>query len=226
MPQNMTPQQVANHQSPRQVLCCFITSLLFVFIVPTACIMLAVMLRPGGEISYIRDKFEGLNRTNGTFDWDTCDAGNCTEVDIFFGNYNSEIFTYAQDASTNESVSLVLNSVAGLIIGLKIATEITGKDITYREDLGPGNQVIDVIVTLQRSNLIIVYCLIITFTFWLITLMICLLMITTVVFSFRQRNEIVVVPIGTLFVFTQLRSSMPGALEGFGDILGTDQFIY
>ncbi|PBK68470.1 hypothetical protein ARMSODRAFT_1019604 [Armillaria solidipes] len=49
--------------------------------------------------------------------------------------------------------------------------------------------------------------------------MICLLMIATVVFGFRQRNEIVVIPVGTVFSFTQLRSSMPGAPEGFGDIL-------
>lgn len=40
-------------------------------------------------------------------------------------------------------------------------------------------------------------------------------MIATVVFGFRQRNEIIVVPIGTVFTFTQLRSSMPGAPEGF-----------
>ncbi len=49
----------------------------------------------------------------------------------------------------------------------------------------------------------------------LVTLMICLVMIATVVFGFRQRNEIVVVPIGTVFAFTQLRSTMPGAPEGF-----------
>ncbi len=89
---------------------------------------------------------------------------------------------------------------------------------------------------LQRNTLVIVYCLVITFTFCpssfptlsrtmpltscirigLLTLMICLIMIATVVFSFRQRNEIVVVPIGMVFAFTQLRSSMPGIPDGFG----------
>ncbi|PBK68429.1 hypothetical protein ARMSODRAFT_958129 [Armillaria solidipes] len=44
-------------------------------------------------------------------------------------------------------------------------------------------------------------------------------MIATVVFDFRQRNEVIVVPIATVFAFTQLRSSMPGMPEGFGDIL-------
>ncbi|PBK68428.1 hypothetical protein ARMSODRAFT_975835 [Armillaria solidipes] len=69
-----------------------------------------------------------------------------------FDRYNSEIFAYAQDASMNESVSLALNSEARLIVpsfsGLKIATEITGEDITYWEDLGPANEMVDVIVTL------------------------------------------------------------------------------
>lgn len=146
---------------------------------------------------------------------------------------------------------------------LKITTNVVGEDITYW-DLDPEKAAIDVYVTLQRSNLIIVYCLIITSTFCSsslpymycphqpsvhirpVTLMICLIMIATVIFGFRQRNEIVVVPIGTVFAFTQLRSAMPGPPDGFGmpfaflsfyivliktptppgDILGTDRFIF
>ncbi len=46
--------------------------------------------------------------------------------------------------------------------------------------------------------------------------MICLVMIMTIGFGFQQRNEIVVVPVGTVFAFTQLRSTMPGAPDGFG----------
>ncbi len=41
-------------------------------------------------------------------------------------------------------------------------------------------------------------------------------MIMTVGFGFQQRNEIVVVPIGVVFAFIQLRSTMPGAPDGFG----------
>ncbi|KAK0215402.1 hypothetical protein IW262DRAFT_1299672 [Armillaria fumosa] len=48
--------------------------------------------------------------------------------------------------------------------------------------------------------------------------MICLIMIAAVVFGFRQRNEIIVVPIGTMFTFTQLRESMPGAPKSFGTL--------
>ncbi|KAK0214968.1 hypothetical protein IW262DRAFT_1300212 [Armillaria fumosa] len=37
-----------------------------------------------------------------------------------------------------------------------------------------------------------------------------------------QRNETVVVPVATVLAFTQLRSTMPGAPYGFGDILTPD----
>jgi len=44
-------------------------------------------------------------------------------------------------------------------------------------------------------------------------------MITTVFFGFKQRGEVLLIPVATLFAFTQLRQSMPGAPEGFGDIM-------
>ena len=50
----------------------------------------------------------------------------------------------------------------------------------------------------------------------LITLILVLVMITTVFFGFKQRGEVLLVPVATLFAFTQLRQSMPGAPEGFG----------
>jgi len=41
-------------------------------------------------------------------------------------------------------------------------------------------------------------------------------MITSVFFSFRQKGEVLVIPVATLFAFTQLRQTMPGAPPGFG----------
>ncbi|SJL16605.1 uncharacterized protein ARMOST_20131 [Armillaria ostoyae] len=134
-----------------------------------------------------------------------------------FDVYWSGIFAFAQEASTNKSVNLALDSSSPLIVDLKITTDMMQTDPL--EDIGIQKEVIDAHVTLQRSNFVIGYCLVITLTFWMVTLTICFIMITTVFFGFRQRNEIVVVPIGTVFAFTQLRSSMPGAPEGFGDIL-------
>jgi len=50
----------------------------------------------------------------------------------------------------------------------------------------------------------------------LITIILSLVMLTCVFFGFRQRGEVLVIPVATLFAFTQLRASMPGAPAGFG----------
>ncbi|PBK88216.1 hypothetical protein ARMGADRAFT_1168141 [Armillaria gallica] len=133
-----------------------------------------------------------------------------------FDVYWAGIFAFAQEVSTNKSVNLALDSSSSLIVGFKITTDMRKDPL---EDIGVQQEVIEARVTLQRSTFVIGYCLVITLTFWMVTLTICFIMITTVVFGFRQRNEIVVVPIGIVFAFTQLRSTMPGAPEGFGDIL-------
>jgi hypothetical protein len=50
----------------------------------------------------------------------------------------------------------------------------------------------------------------------MITLILLLVMITTVFFGFRQKGEVLLLPVATVFAFTQLRQSMPGAPDGFG----------
>ncbi|KAK0215417.1 hypothetical protein IW262DRAFT_1496370 [Armillaria fumosa] len=140
-----------------------------------------------------------------------------------FDWYWSGVTAFAQETSTNKSVALALSSafrfVGTSMSNLEITTGVQEADPTHLEDTGIEEEIIFAYVILKRSRPVIGYCLVITVTFWLITLMICLITVTTVIFGFRQRNEITVVPIGTLFAFTQLRSTMPGAHEGFGDVL-------
>ncbi|KAK0492422.1 hypothetical protein EDD18DRAFT_1410188 [Armillaria luteobubalina] len=140
-----------------------------------------------------------------------------------FDWYWSGVTAFAQDTLTNKSVALALQSSAFRCVGtslsnLEITTGVQEADPTHLEDAGIEEEIISAYVILKRSTLVIGYCLVITITFWLITLMICLITVTTVVFGYRQRNEIAVVPIGILFAFTQLRSTMPGAHEGFDSI--------
>ncbi|KAK0229662.1 hypothetical protein EDD85DRAFT_973492 [Armillaria nabsnona] len=111
-----------------------------------------------------------------------------------FDRYETNLSAFAKDTSTNESVNLEFSSGSGFIIDHRFAIVLAGR--TRQEET---NRIFDMDLCLQR----------------LLTLMICLIMIATVVFSFRQRNEIVVVPIGMVFAFTQLRSSMPGIPDGF-----------
>ncbi|KAK0226757.1 hypothetical protein EDD85DRAFT_975950 [Armillaria nabsnona] len=133
-----------------------------------------------------------------------------------FDSYFAEVLAFAEEASTNESVPLALVSTAGLVEGLKISGDVVDAPTLANANLP---ELIDIGVTLERGTLIKIYCIVITVTFWLITIIICLVMVMTVGFGFQQRNEIVVVPVGTVFAFTQLRSTMPGAPDGFGDIL-------
>lgn len=94
---------------------------------------------------------------------------------------------------------------------------------------------IDLYITLSRSNLVKVFvvtvvvsiCMLnfimsstnleLTTNAGLITLVLIVLIITSVFFGFRQRAEILVAPVATVFAFTQLRASMPGAPAGFGE---------
>ncbi|KAK0452188.1 uncharacterized protein EV420DRAFT_1645828 [Desarmillaria tabescens] len=129
----------------------------------------------------------------------------CTGLVCYpFDRYYTQIPTSTEDASMNKSTSLAI-IIRDFLSGLEIKMPMWWED--------------RVSVVLQRTTIVIAYCLVITITFWIITLMISLIMITTVVFGFRQRNEIIVVPIGTVFAFIQLRSSMPGAPAEFGCVL-------
>ncbi|KAK0215428.1 hypothetical protein IW262DRAFT_1496378 [Armillaria fumosa] len=130
-----------------------------------------------------------------------------------FDRYAAVAFCFAEDASTNAPVKLHLEDTSGLVGGLKVQANV------IEEMSSNGPEAITIEIDLQRGTLIKLYCIVITITFWLVTITICLLMMMTVGFGFRQRNEIVVVPISTVFAFTQLRSTMPGAPDGFGDIL-------
>jgi hypothetical protein len=53
----------------------------------------------------------------------------------------------------------------------------------------------------------------------IITLVFVASTITTAVFGYAQKVELLVIPVPLLFAFTQLRSTMPGAPNGFGNSL-------
>ncbi|KAK0191870.1 hypothetical protein F5146DRAFT_1135586 [Armillaria mellea] len=134
-----------------------------------------------------------------------------------FDRYTAMVFAFAEDTTTNVPVKLHLDSTSGLVVGLKItAADVFDSSVFTTDNI---TELVYVQINLQRGTLVIWYCIVITITFWLITLTICLLMITTVGFRFQQRNKIVVVPVGTVFAFISLRSTMPGAPDGFGDVL-------
>ncbi|KAJ7589987.1 hypothetical protein C8J56DRAFT_1025257 [Mycena floridula] len=129
-----------------------------------------------------------------------------------FDRYTAEILVFAQDADNNNTVGVSLGRTRGIAVGFKTSA-VTRPNV----NIPPG--VLDIIVNLERENLVKIYSIVATIAVWLVTLILLLVMITSVFFGFRQKGEVLVVPVATLFAFTALRQSMPGAPEGFGDIV-------
>ncbi|KAF8962098.1 hypothetical protein BDZ97DRAFT_1663391 [Flammula alnicola] len=123
------------------------------------------------------------------------------ESSLIYYPFDMSIFVFAQDAKTNNSVGIKLSSTRGIAVGFKTNA------IDYPGVFIPAGM-LDIFVTLQRGNLIRAFCVIATIAVWLITLVLLLLMFTCVVFGFRQRSEVLIVPVATVFAFTQLRGSM------------------
>ncbi|RXW22275.1 hypothetical protein EST38_g3568 [Candolleomyces aberdarensis] len=130
-----------------------------------------------------------------------------------FDSYLAEIIFFAQEEATNATVGVEIARTRGIAVGLET-------HFGHRDSISVPPGLVEATITLTRSRLVKLYCIVATIAVWLITLILVLVMITTVFFGFKQRGEVLLVPVATLFAFTQLRQSMPGAPEGFGDIIG------
>ncbi|KAF9471880.1 hypothetical protein BDN70DRAFT_868898 [Pholiota conissans] len=131
---------------------------------------------------------------------------------IYYPFDNAEIFIFAQDASTNNTIGIKVARTRGIADGFKTRA-YTRPGVT----IPPG--MLDIVIDIDRGNLVKAFSIVAVISIWMITLILLLVMLTCVFFGFRQRGEVLVIPVATLFAFTQLRGSMPGAPEGFGRYL-------
>ncbi|KAF8192101.1 hypothetical protein BJ912DRAFT_849126 [Pholiota molesta] len=125
-----------------------------------------------------------------------------------FDVYSVYIFIFARDADTNETIGIKIARTRGIADGFKTFL-YTRPNVTVPQGM------LDIVIDLQRGNLVRTFSVTATIAIWMITLMLLLVMFTCVFFGFRQRGEVLVIPVATLFAFTQLRNSMPGAPSGF-----------
>ncbi|TFY78783.1 hypothetical protein EWM64_g5230 [Hericium alpestre] len=65
----------------------------------------------------------------------------------------------------------------------------------------------------------VVYAIVIIMAMWLVNLDLTAIMIKAVCFRYRMEPSVLVVPVSTLFAFTSLRGTMPGAPASFGAII-------
>ncbi|PPQ72097.1 hypothetical protein CVT26_006875, partial [Gymnopilus dilepis] len=125
-----------------------------------------------------------------------------------FDEYSAEICIFAQDVRDNSTVGIRFARTRGIAVGFST-------NVVPRPGVAIPPGVVDIVITLRRANLVRAFSIVTVLAVWLITLILLLVMITCVFFGFRQRSDILVIPVATLFAFTQLRGSMPGAPEGF-----------
>ncbi|EAU87517.2 hypothetical protein CC1G_11189 [Coprinopsis cinerea okayama7 len=141
---------------------------------------------------------------------DNVDA--CTDVNLFFDAYTAEIVLFAEEVGTNATVGVEIGDARGVAIGFETRVAHIHRRISPPE-------VADSTIILSRSILVKLYGIISTIAVWIVTLILSLVMITSVFFGYKQRPEVLLIPVATLFAFTTLRQSMPGAPEGFGHMM-------
>ncbi|KAF6747221.1 hypothetical protein DFP72DRAFT_610273 [Ephemerocybe angulata] len=115
-----------------------------------------------------------------------------------FDAYTVEIIFYARERDTNNTFGVSISKSRGIAVGLE-----TAFDQVATANHSPG--LIEATITFTRSTLVKSYSIVSTISIWLITIILALVMITTVFFGFKQRGEVLLIPVATLFAFTQLR---------------------
>ncbi|KAH6911934.1 hypothetical protein BKA70DRAFT_1098864 [Coprinopsis sp. MPI-PUGE-AT-0042] len=129
-----------------------------------------------------------------------------------FDRYTSELVFFAEEATTNATLGVKVKRTGGVAVGFEAI-------VSHKTDRVVPPEVVEALITLTRSTLVKSYSVVATLAIWVVTIILALVMITSVFFGFKQRPEVLLIPVATLFAFTTLRQSMPGAPEGFGDVI-------
>ncbi|KAJ7877592.1 hypothetical protein B0H14DRAFT_3130193 [Mycena olivaceomarginata] len=128
-----------------------------------------------------------------------------------YDEYFFQISMLAQMASTNASVGIILGGSFGIPTNFDV---ILNKDHSRNNDLG-----LLLHFTVSRSTAVVGLVITIVVANWLVT--VAFLSITVAAFMGDDKivAEMFVLPIGTLFAFTAVRTNFPGAPEGFGAVI-------
>ncbi|KAI0039646.1 hypothetical protein FA95DRAFT_1567053 [Auriscalpium vulgare] len=133
-----------------------------------------------------------------------------------FDLYYTEIFMFGIENGTNKHVALSIDLTMGVAFGFKVSgMTLSSDDI----DNYIANGLTGFSLSITRGVLVKAYVMSIIIAMWIIDLMLVAISIRAVLFGYKTDSAILVVPIATLFAFTSLRSSMPGAPAAFGAII-------
>ncbi|TFK46608.1 hypothetical protein OE88DRAFT_875349 [Heliocybe sulcata] len=126
-----------------------------------------------------------------------------------FEKYHATIFMFASlpDNTTFPEVGIV--TTYGIAVGFNAQLE-RGYSGAYNDGTYQS------LLTVTRGPVIRVYAIAIVIAIWLVTLTFLATCIAVVFLHRSMSATVLVLPIATLFAFTQLRSTLPGAPTGFG----------
>ncbi|EMD37348.1 hypothetical protein CERSUDRAFT_114025 [Gelatoporia subvermispora B] len=125
-----------------------------------------------------------------------------------FDKYNAKLAMFAMTIPDNQTVGIFVGSTSGIAVGYN--AELTDSGVT------PDNMTYIKDIEITRGLVIRIYAIFIVIAIWMVTLTFVVAGVAVVVLGKGIRAEVLVLPIATLFAFTQLRGTLPGAPTGFG----------
>lgn len=127
-----------------------------------------------------------------------------------FDVYYADISMYTEIPNNSTLVPVSITRTGGIAVGYS----------TILTDLEPGTSVIGNTfkskLTITRGLVIRLYSVLIVLAIWLVTLAFLATCVAVVFLGRPTSAAVLALPVGTLFAFTQLRSTLPGAPAGFG----------
>ncbi|KAF9000944.1 hypothetical protein BDQ17DRAFT_1492719 [Cyathus striatus] len=168
--------------------------------------------------SYISQKNSVFYTTLSLEDYGTTNS--YTSIQNYpFDIYGVRFYIYGMENTTNvtTTVNIVVDYTYGVALTRPgISGFETTSDTSFGDYISEGIYINSIL--LQRSGLIKAYVISIVVGIWLITFVF-LGSVMKIVFGYGQPKEALAVPIATLFAFTSLRGTMPGAPSGFGTVI-------
>ncbi|KAI0044320.1 hypothetical protein FA95DRAFT_1562383 [Auriscalpium vulgare] len=134
-----------------------------------------------------------------------------------FDTYATAVIMFAQTNDTSAFVTLSIDDPTGIAFGYYVKAKRLFEDQSAPVD--PGFDFVYLPLVISRAALVKTYAIVAIMAMWSITLCLVAIALKAVVFGHTMDSAALVVPAATLFAFTSLRSTLPGAPAQFGAII-------
>ncbi|KAL0958582.1 hypothetical protein HGRIS_013923 [Hohenbuehelia grisea] len=119
-----------------------------------------------------------------------------------FDQYRAQIFLFANDDSNN-AIPLKIVTSSGVEAGFSATIDRSSTQTSSEGFL-------DMIISVRRAKIVKAYCISIIALIWFITLSLCFAVMFIMLRGVYMDMQLLLVPVATIFSFTQLRGVLPG----------------